>query len=376
MFRKLNALLWLRLQVLISNSTLLATLLMPFGIAILYNEFLNKSGELTMFLLSTSLTMVLSMGSGYMVYFISQGIARIAVPIFFIISGYLYFLSYKNTREKYMTKTKKRIRTLILPYLLISFLTLLCYTFVLDPLFGSYINKMANILYDPILDTLKKIFINPLPYQLWFLRDLILLTFLSPFIYVFIKYLKFYFILILIFLWFPLTSFDFFIFSNESILFFSLGAYLSTKQNIFLKKRKGYTYFFTTFIWLLILIIKSTVNMKLGINNEISDVLQKISIIIGGISVWALYDIYINKETPNSFLLSISSYSFFIYLIHEPLLLSTLKKLSNTIIRKSEFFLPFFYFLNPIITVVSCIIIAKILQRYTPKLYNFITGGR
>ena len=67
MFRKLNALLWLRLQVLVSNSTLLATLLMPFGIAILYNEFLNKSGELSMFLLSMSLTMVLSMGSGYMV---------------------------------------------------------------------------------------------------------------------------------------------------------------------------------------------------------------------------------------------------------------------------------------------------------------------
>ena len=67
MFRKLNALLWLRVQVLISNSTLLATLLMPFGSAVLYNEFMNKNGELSMFLLSTSLTMVLSMGSGYMV---------------------------------------------------------------------------------------------------------------------------------------------------------------------------------------------------------------------------------------------------------------------------------------------------------------------
>ncbi len=67
MFRKLNALLWLRVQVLISNSTLLATLLMPFGIAVLYNEFFNKNGELSMFLLSSSLTMVLSMGSGYMV---------------------------------------------------------------------------------------------------------------------------------------------------------------------------------------------------------------------------------------------------------------------------------------------------------------------
>ena len=67
MFRKLNALLWLRLQVLISNSTLLATLLMPFGIAILLNEFSNKNEQLSLFLLSASLTMVLSMGSGYMV---------------------------------------------------------------------------------------------------------------------------------------------------------------------------------------------------------------------------------------------------------------------------------------------------------------------
>ena len=67
MFRKLNALLWLRVQVLISNSTLLATLLLPFGLAVLYNAFMNKNGELSLFLLSASLTMVLSMGSGYMV---------------------------------------------------------------------------------------------------------------------------------------------------------------------------------------------------------------------------------------------------------------------------------------------------------------------
>ena len=67
MFRKLNALLWLRLQVLISNSTLLASLLMPFGTAVLYNELSNKDGQLSLFLLSASLTMVLSMGSGYMV---------------------------------------------------------------------------------------------------------------------------------------------------------------------------------------------------------------------------------------------------------------------------------------------------------------------
>ena len=67
MFRKLNALLWLRVQVLISNSSLLATLLLPFGLTVLYNEFLNNNGQLSLFFLSASLTMVLSMGSGYMV---------------------------------------------------------------------------------------------------------------------------------------------------------------------------------------------------------------------------------------------------------------------------------------------------------------------
>ena len=40
---------------------------MPFGTAVLYNEFSNKDGQLSLFLLSASLTMVLSMGSGYMV---------------------------------------------------------------------------------------------------------------------------------------------------------------------------------------------------------------------------------------------------------------------------------------------------------------------
>ena len=61
MFRKLNALLWLRVQVLISNSTFVGDLLMPFGATVLYNEFINKNGELSTFLFY-DLTMVLEYG--------------------------------------------------------------------------------------------------------------------------------------------------------------------------------------------------------------------------------------------------------------------------------------------------------------------------
>lgn len=122
----------------------------------------------------------------------------------------------------------------------------------------------------------------------------------------------------------------------------------------------------------MILTIKSLLNIKFGFHNEIAYILLKFSIIIGVISVWASYDICMKKDvSPNRFLLNIAQYSFFIYLAHAPIILNTL-----FFIEKNQLLLPFFYFFNVIITIILCIIIAKILQRHTPKLYNVITGGR
>ena len=59
--------------------------------------------------------------SAFLQYFISQGITRTAVPMFFIISGYLYFISFDGTLNTYLIKTKKRIKSLVLPYFITSF---------------------------------------------------------------------------------------------------------------------------------------------------------------------------------------------------------------------------------------------------------------
>lgn len=40
---------------------------------------------------------------------------RIAVPLFFIISGYLFFVNYKNTSDCYIKKIKSRMRRLLCP---------------------------------------------------------------------------------------------------------------------------------------------------------------------------------------------------------------------------------------------------------------------
>ena len=49
--------------------------------------------------------------------FISQGLARIAVPLFFTISGYLFFLNLNGTLNEFKEKYRTRTKTLLIPYL-------------------------------------------------------------------------------------------------------------------------------------------------------------------------------------------------------------------------------------------------------------------
>ena len=49
--------------------------------------------------------------------FFSKGIARIAAPLFFAISGYLLFVSYDFTVSGVVHKFKRRLKSLVIPYL-------------------------------------------------------------------------------------------------------------------------------------------------------------------------------------------------------------------------------------------------------------------
>lgn len=312
----------------------------------------------------------------FLQYFISEGIARIAVPLFFIISGYLYFFNLSNIKYDYIQKTKKRIKTLIIPYLIVSSICFLFYFLILIPFASSHLSSVLDIFeqsFEKVL--LDAFFLKPLAYQLWFLRDLIVLVFITPIIFLLIKYLNFAFILILFFLWISPIPIDYIILSKESILFFSLGSFLSFHKKIILtKKNRG---FYIIFTWIFILLLKTFINVDKGIFIIYSDLLLKLSIILGIISIWCLYDIIMaNKEKPNHIFLSISQYSFFIYLFHDPIILNILKRIALFFIKKHSNYLIFFYFFDTLVAVILCISIAKILQRYTPTIYNIITGNR
>lgn len=51
-------------------------------------------------------------------FFIINGLVRFAVPLFFIFSGYLFFVHFEFTWKGYLQKVLKRVRTLVVPFLI------------------------------------------------------------------------------------------------------------------------------------------------------------------------------------------------------------------------------------------------------------------
>lgn len=118
-----------------------------------------------------------------------QGLTRVivinAVPLFFFISGYLFFLK----KDTYQNKWKKRFKSLVIPYIIwcvIGFLIPFVFQQVLglEYLFKGGEGHLKLIAEFETWDYLK-MFWNirdgaPILSTLWFLRNLILLVALTP----------------------------------------------------------------------------------------------------------------------------------------------------------------------------------------------------
>ncbi len=322
----------------------------------------------------------MSFNDGYNVFiqnFFSQGITRIAVPIFFCISGYLFFLKFRGTINEFVLKYKKRAKSLLLPYLIWSIWGLVFY-FCLQ-LFPQSKNFFTNdlIVNYSLKKILNTIFLNPIPYQLWFVRDLIVLVILTPVIYWLIKHFRVIPIALLFIIWLGLFNFSFLIFSNESIFFFCLGAYFAINKSEYLIKKLNQKFYLAfIFLWVLIVFFKTILTSQNSDQTVLLLLLHKISIILGLLALWSIYDILlIKKENPNKTILSLSCFSFFLYAFHEPIL-TIIKKGLFYIAGASETMSIIIYFLAPIMTIIISIVLGSFIKKLTPKFYGLITGGR
>lgn len=140
---------------------------------------------------------------------ISLVLARAAVPLFFVISGYFFFYGVeKFDKSCYFGKLKRRLYSLLIPYLAWNTIFLLLYAI-----------KGADVGIRDYWDANSG---EPICYPFWFIRDLMIVCIFTPVVYWLVKKIKYLAFILLLPVWF-LNGGGIF----ESFTFFIAGATMS-----------------------------------------------------------------------------------------------------------------------------------------------------
>lgn len=305
--------------------------------------------------------------------FLSHGVARIAVPLFFLMSGYLFFAGFKWSIESYVAKLKSRTKTLLIPFLFWNVATLIviaaAQTIPATKNFFSGNNQLVTTfsVFD-YFNAITGFTRSPIAYQFWFIRDLIILVLLAPVINVVIRFAPLPFLGLVLFCW-VIGGWSVTAPSPEALLFFSLGAYFGLKKmSLFYLDAFGPM---IAGLYLVVVIIDA-----ITINHPLNPYLHKIGIVLGIFAALFSTKLAVQNEKLKLSIMQLSGASFFVYAVHEPLL-TILRKISYKILLpESPFTILFLYFLIPTITITFAVVVYRGLTRVTPRFVGIVTGGR
>ena len=305
------------------------------------------------------------------VYPFALWLGETGVPGFFLISGFLFFFSKKS----YVEKLRSRLHTLFIPYVLWNLLLLLLY--VIAYAFGhpQDING-KNIVEYSFIDYLRLFWDRgsydngnfvPLLCPLWYIRNLIIMSILSPLLYYSIRYIRELFLFIVA-VWWMTTPHNAFI--SQTILFFSLGAYFAILNKNPLEtvdRNKGI--FLTLFSVFAIGDILSHVYIGTPINLQI----HRISLIFNIpafllLGDWCVRHGYTSKFLPNA--------AFIVFCVHYPIVVILRKFCIATYLNASDTVHILLYFACVVISTVLSLSIYLVLNRYFPKVNNILSGNR
>ena len=305
------------------------------------------------------------------VYPFALWLGETGVPGFFFISGFLFFLSKKS----YTEKLRSRFHTLFIPYVLWNLLLLLLYVFAFALGYPQDING-KNIVGYSFIDYLRIFWDRgsydngnfvPLLCPLWYIRNLIIMSVLSPLLYYLIRYVRELFLFIVA-VWWMTTPHNAFI--SQTILFFSLGAYFAILNKNPLEtvdRNKGI--FLTLFSVFAIGDILSHVYIGTPINLQI----HRISLIFNIpafllLGDWCVRHGYTSKFLPNA--------AFIVFCVHYPIVVIFRKFCIATYLNASDTVHILLYFACVVISTVLSLSIYLVLNRYFPKVKNILSGNR
>lgn len=299
---------------------------------------------------------------------------KFAVPSFFFISGFLFFYNVEQYNiSTYFYKLKRRVKSLLIPYLIwniiaISYPLSLC-VFRNIPLSNA---PLDWLMYFWDADDIYNL---PLNYPLWYVRDLMVISVLSPLCWFLLKRFNWWFIVLLGILYIlnliphVMTGLG-----KHVILFFNLGAFFSIHRLDFLtyfRKIEKVSYFITA-----ILIVIGL--FSFGKYNDIFKYTLPLYTIFSLISIFNIASHIVEKLSDSQFSLSdyLQKRVFFIYATHTLVFIIIFDIIAFYIGNKlsSDLLSYTLFWILPFIKISICILLYNLLLKITPNALKFITG--
>lgn len=332
--------------------------------------------------------------AAWIVTFVGRIMPTFAVPMFFVISGYLLGVKSGNgTREGwYAQMLKKRAWTLLVPYVL--WCTLYALTVVPFTMYGNHAAGRSllhnthlhaapgspwNIVYVYGGD----LFHLPVASVMWYVRNLLMLVAIAPALFRVLSsrlsgalFLAASFCLFLMHDWVPGRWWNLFEtgFSFSGLFFFSLGLFMSVHAAGFpLRRRRSPA---LPVLWLAGCAFFTYMQLHPdGSLLAAHRILAKVTTVLGVAAVWTAFDLVPGATGLSR--LSVVRDSFFVYAAHLGII-STVTCARTQEILATRLHVPAFgiFAVRIVVPILLSLTMAELLKRHCPRVYALLTGGR
>ena len=305
------------------------------------------------------------------VYPFALWLGETGVPGFFFISGFLFFLSHKT----YFEKINARCHSLLIPYILWNALLLAAYVAAFALGHPQDING-KNIADFAWTDYLRLFWDRgsydngnfvPLLCPFWYIRNLLILSLISPMIYYMNHYLRERYLLAIT-IWWIVTPHNAFI--PQSILFFSLGAFFSIQDknplSLFIQHK-------TLFISLCLLLAGADIITHTAFPTAINLQIHRFALIANIPALFLLAHHITTKEKLSPAASYLSNSAFIVFSIHYPIVVVLRKGCIQLFSGSCDFIQIILYFVCIIITTLISLLFYQVLPT---KIKNILSGNR
>ena len=296
---------------------------------------------------------------GFLKLLVSQTLVKVAMPVFFIMSGYLFFANVdKWDVATYKKKILRRVKTLLIPYLIWNLLMAIkLKTFSMSMLW-SYWNPAGTQ-----IDWFghEQLMTAPANMPLWFLRDLMVVSLLTPIIYILVRKFGYWLMAVLTVLY--LSGVCAFIpgLSAYAVFFFTLGAFFSIRRTDLIE-------IFKRFEWPAYgLSVIFAISMLLTYHTSVFSSLMLCFRITGSIAVFCLAS-RILSTTSRRLPSLVCNSTYFIYLAHYVFFFSFIDTAFFALFGTSTISLSIHYLLCPLLKVAILVCVYLVYKTCLTKI--------